>query len=120
MNGFLLVSQLFSLYISFAWKQAPGSGAIGVFIVLMIWLYLLGNVFILGGILNVIYYDYKHEDALVVDEKKTYLSVLYSKDAKEYTVKRQILRKSLVKKSDKIKETNLPGQTEIQNFSKNS
>lgn len=118
--GFLLVSQLFSLYISFVGKQAPGSGAVGVFIVLMIWLYLLGNVFILGGIINVIFYDYKHEDALVVDEKKTYLSVLYSKDAKEYTVNKQILRKTLVKQTDKIKEQNLPGQSEIQNWSKNS
>lgn len=108
--GFLLISQLFSLYISFAGKQAIGSGAIGVFIVLMIWLYLLGNVFILGGVINVVFYDYKHEDLIVIDESKTYLSVLYSSDAKKYIANNQILRKSLVKQNDKIKEHHLPGQ----------
>lgn len=108
--GFLLISQLFSLYISFAGKQAIGSGAIGVFIVLMIWLYLLGNVFILGGVINVIFYDYKHEDVIVIDEGKTYLSVLYSSDAKKYIANNQILRKSLLKQNDKIKEDYLPGQ----------
>lgn len=114
--GFLIISQLFSLYISFAGKQAIGSGAIGVFIVLMIWLYLLGNVFILGGIVNVIFYDYKHEDVIVIDERKTYLSVLYSDDAKRYIANNQILRKTLVKQNDKIKEQYLPGQNDLENW----
>lgn len=111
--GFLLISQLFSLYISFAGRQAIGSGTIGVFIVLMIWLYLLGNVFILGGVINVIFYDYKHEDVVVIDEEKTYLSVLYSSDAKKYVANSQILRKSLLKQNDKIKEDYLPGQFDL-------
>lgn len=100
--GFLLISQLFSLYLSFAGGQAIGNGTIGVFIVLMIWLYLLGIVFILGGILNVIIYDYKHEDEIVFDEGDTYVSIIYSDKAKEYLVKEQILRKRLIKDNPKI------------------
>lgn len=108
--GFLLISQLFSLYIRFAGGKSIGSGTIGVFIVLMIWLYLLGNVFILGALVNVIIYDYKHEDEILIDEAKTYLSVLYSDQAKNYVAKSQILRKTLVKQTNKIKEEYLPGQ----------
>ena len=104
-GGFLLISQLFSLYIRFAGGQAIGNGTIGVFIVLMIWLYLLGIVFILGGILNVIIYDYKHEDEIVIDEGDTYVSIIYSEHAKEYLVKKQILRKRLTKSNPKITMT---------------
>lgn len=108
--GFLLISQLFSLYISFAGGQSIGTGTIGVFIVLMIWLFLLGNVFILGGILNVVIYDYNHEDEAVIDERETYLSVLYSPKAKDYLARRQILRKTLIKDNPNIKMNHLPGQ----------
>lgn len=108
--GFLLISQLFSLYISFAGGQSIGTGTIGVFIVLMIWLFLLGNVFILGGILNVVIYDYNHEDEAVIDERETYLSVLYSSKAKDYLARRQILRKTLIKENPNIKMNHLPGQ----------
>ncbi|MDE1549510.1 YihY/virulence factor BrkB family protein [Jeotgalibaca caeni] len=108
--GFLLISQLFSLYISFAGGQAIGNGTIGVFIVLMIWLYLLGNVFILGGVLNVVIYDYLHEDEAVINEEKTYLSVVYSEKGKDYVARQQILRKSLLKDNPRIKMKDLPGQ----------
>lgn len=114
--GFLLISQLFSLYISFAGGASIGSGTIGVFIVLMIWLYLIGIVLILGGVLNVTYYDYKHEDAIVIDEGETYLSVLYSPKAKYYLAKKQILRKSLHKENLKIKGSNLAGQVEAEDL----
>lgn len=112
--GFLLVSQLFSLYINLVGGASIGSGTIGIFIVLMIWLYLIGIVLILGGVLNVIYYDYKHEDAIVIDEGKTYLSVLYSPKAKYYVAKKQILRKNLRKENRKIKSSNLAGQVDAE------
>ncbi|AZP03222.1 YihY/virulence factor BrkB family protein [Jeotgalibaca ciconiae] len=114
--GFLLVSQLFSLYISFAGGQAIGNGAIGVFIVLMLWLYLIGNVFILGGILNVIIYDYTHENKIVIDEGETYLSVVYSEQAQKYLATKQILQKSLLKENAKIKMDHLPGQEDYSDW----
>lgn len=112
--GFLLVSQLFSLYIGLIGGVSLGSGTIGVFIVLMIWLYLIGIVLILGALLNVIIYDYKHEDAIVIDEGEIYLSVLYSPKAKYYVAKKQILRKSLRKENLKIKSSNLAGQVDAE------
>lgn len=109
--GFLLISQLFSYYISVAGTASIGTETIGVFIVLMIWLYLLGNVFILGGVVNVIYYDYMHQDELVVDEAFPYVTHVFSERGKQLLVKRQALRRSLTKENPKIKMDHLPGQT---------
>lgn len=94
--GFLLVSQLFSLYISLAGGASIGTGTIGVFIVLMIWLYLLGIVFILGGVLNVIIYDYKHEDEEPVDKNFPYVSIVYSENGQALMPK-QVLKRALFK-----------------------
>lgn len=94
--GFLLVSQLFSLYIRLAGGASIGTGTIGVFIVLMIWLYLLGIVFILGGVLNVIIYDYKHEDEEPVDKNFPYVSIVYSENGQALMPK-QVLKRALFK-----------------------
>ncbi|MGP6138655.1 MULTISPECIES: YihY/virulence factor BrkB family protein [unclassified Jeotgalibaca] len=110
--GFLLISQLFSLYISIAGGASIGTGTIGVFIVLMIWLFLLGNVFIIGGAVNVIYYDYTHQDELVVDEDFPYVSHIFSERGKQLMLKKQPLRRTLTKENNKIKMNYLPGQTD--------
>ncbi|AQS53404.1 hypothetical protein BW727_101034 [Jeotgalibaca dankookensis] len=94
--GFLLVSQLFSLYISLAGGASIGTGTIGVFIVLMIWLYLLGIVFILGGVLNVIIYDYKHAHEEPVDKNFPYVSIIYSENGQALMPK-QVLKRALFK-----------------------
>ncbi len=59
--GWLILSQGFSLYVSFAGGAAAGSGAFGVFIILMLWLYLSAIVFLLGALINVIYFQYKYD-----------------------------------------------------------
>lgn len=110
--GFLLISQLFTLYINVAGGASIGTGTIGVFIVLMIWLFLLGNVFIIGGVVNVIYYDYTHQDELVVDEDFPYVSHIFSERGKQLMLKKQPLRRTLTKENNKIKMNYLPGQTD--------
>ncbi len=56
--GFFLVSQLFSIYVSFA-NNLSSNSAIGVFIIVLVWLYLNATVFAVGGYINVLYHDYK-------------------------------------------------------------
>ena len=67
--GWLILSQGFSFYVSVAGGAAAGSGAFGVFIILMLWLYLSAIVFLLGGLINVIYFQYKN-DKTVTEYKK--------------------------------------------------
>lgn len=58
--GWLVLSQGFSLYVRFAGGAAAGSGAFGIFIVLMLWLYLSAMVLLLGAFINTIYYQYRN------------------------------------------------------------
>lgn len=67
--GWLILSQGFSFYVSVAGGAAAGNGAFGVFIILMLWLYLSAIVFLLGGLINVIYFQYKN-DKTVTEYKK--------------------------------------------------
>lgn len=72
--GFITVSQLFTLYLSFAANNI-GSGTIGVFIVLMIWLYLNALVIAIGAYINVFYHDYKEKSYWnLVEETSSYQS----------------------------------------------
>lgn len=72
--GFVTVSQLFPLYLSFAANNI-GSGTIGVFIVLMIWLYLNALVIAIGAYINVFYHDYKEKSYWsLVEETTSYQS----------------------------------------------
>ena len=71
--GFVLISQLFSIYIHFAGRNFTANGAFGTLIVFMIWLYFIANVMILGGVLNVIIYRFRHpkeSDEGEFDEKE--------------------------------------------------
>lgn len=56
--GFVAISQLFTIYLSFA-KRSISNQTIGIFIILMIWLYFNAMVLCLGAYLNVLYHDYK-------------------------------------------------------------
>lgn len=55
--GFTLISQVFNIYLALAGSNLGGH-TLGVFIVLIIWLYFNAIVITLGAYLNVIYYDY--------------------------------------------------------------
>ncbi|WP_025728711.1 YihY/virulence factor BrkB family protein [Atopobacter phocae] len=57
--GFLLISQLFSLYVSFA-SQSFGPGTFGVVIVMIMWMYIINMVIIIGGFINVLWYRFNH------------------------------------------------------------
>ncbi|MGX7394549.1 YihY/virulence factor BrkB family protein [Carnobacterium mobile] len=57
--GWLILSQGFSLYVKYAGGAAAGSGAFGVVIVLMLWLYLSAMILLMGAFLNTVYYQYK-------------------------------------------------------------
>ncbi|KAA9239219.1 YihY/virulence factor BrkB family protein [Aerococcus mictus] len=58
----LLISSLFGVYVQFAGGSSVQNGTIGVFIALMLYLYLNGMALIVGALVNTIYYRYKHAD----------------------------------------------------------
>lgn len=68
--GFAAISQLFTIYLSFA-KNSISNQTIGIFIILMIWLYFNAMVLCLGAYINVIYHDYQepgfYSDKIVQD-----------------------------------------------------
>ena len=75
--GFVLISQLFSIYIHYAGRNFTANGAFGTLIIFMIWLYFIANVMILGGVLNVIVYRFRHpkKDTEGVTDEKEKLNV---------------------------------------------
>ncbi|CZQ95426.1 virulence factor brkb [Trichococcus palustris] len=96
--AFLMISQLFSSYVGFAARQAAGNGAVGVFIILMLWLYLLGIVLILGGFLNVMLYYYFRPLKEVLREENRYV-ILYSAKGMEASIKKQALKRRLIRRN---------------------
>ncbi|MGE7366315.1 YihY/virulence factor BrkB family protein [Desemzia incerta] len=58
--GWLALSQGFSIYLQFAGGDAAANATFGVFIILMLWLYLAAMVLLLGGLVNTIYFEYKN------------------------------------------------------------
>lgn len=58
--GWLALSQGFSIYLKFAGGDAAANATFGVFIILMLWLYLAAMVLLLGGLVNTIYFEYKN------------------------------------------------------------
>ena len=99
--GFLLISQLFSLYVGVAGNQAIGNSAIGVVITLLLWLYLMGTVLILGGFLNVMLYHYFQPLPVALKEESRYL-IRYSKNALALSVNEQSLKRRLIRKKLRI------------------
>ncbi|MDN5372219.1 MAG: rane protein [Carnobacterium sp.] len=57
--GWLILSQAFTLYVKYAGGEAAASATFGVFIVLMLWLYLSAMILLMGGLINTIYFEYK-------------------------------------------------------------
>ena len=75
--GFVMISQLFSIYIHYAGRNLTANDAFGTLTVFMIWLYFIANVMILGGVLNVIVYRFRHpkKDTEGVTDEKEELNV---------------------------------------------
>lgn len=57
--GIFLISQLFTIYLSFAGNSISNQ-TLGIFIILMIWLYFNSMVLCIGAYLNVFYHDFKN------------------------------------------------------------
>lgn len=57
--GWLVLSQAFTLYVQFAGGEAAASATFGVFIVLMLWLYLSAIILLLGALINAVYFEIK-------------------------------------------------------------
>ncbi|MGY0400693.1 YihY/virulence factor BrkB family protein [Carnobacterium jeotgali] len=57
--GWLILSQAFTLYVKYAGGEAAASATFGVFIVLMLWLYLSAIILLIGGLINTIYFEFK-------------------------------------------------------------
>ncbi len=64
MIGFILVSQLFTIYLSFT-KHGASNGTMGVFVVFVIWLYFNTMILAVGAFLNVFIHDYFEVSHLV-------------------------------------------------------
>lgn len=103
--GWLVLSQGFSFYVSVAGGAASGSGAFGVFIILMLWLYLSAIVFLLGALINVIYFQYKN-DQTVAEYKKE------KEDEEEGKTKEDSLMNSANKQRGKLVKVKIVQQQE--------
>ena len=57
--GWMVLSQAFTLYVQFAGGEAAASATFGVFIVLMLWLYLSAIILLLGELINTVYFEIK-------------------------------------------------------------
>lgn len=93
--GWLILSQAFSLYVSFAGGAATGSGAFGVFIILMLWLYLSAIVFLLGAMINGIYFQYKYNKTVAEFKKE-------KEDEEDGKTKEDYLRESANRQRGKL------------------
>lgn len=56
----LVLSQLFGYYVTYFGGSSVGNGTLGVFIILMLYLFLNAVVIILGAMVNIIYYQVEH------------------------------------------------------------
>lgn len=96
--GWLVLSQGFTIYLQFAGGDAVANATFGVFIVLMLWLYLASMILLIGGLLNTIYYEYRNGQTVSekiekeenpVDETKQKLPTQRKKLVKVKEVKEQ-------------------------------
>ncbi|WP_034551111.1 YihY/virulence factor BrkB family protein [Carnobacterium funditum] len=109
--GWLILSQGFSLYVSVAGGAAAGSGAFGVFIILMLWLYFSAIVFLLGALINVIYFQYKNDKTVAEfkkeDEEKGKTKEDYLLDAANKQ-RRKLTKIKTIEEHEMDKDENLP------------
>lgn len=77
--GFFLVSQLFTLYLNVA-SRSISNQTLGIFVILMIWLYFIFMVLSVGAYVNVFVYDYTHPVPLPLDKQAHALQIVRSED----------------------------------------
>lgn len=101
--GFTLISQLFTVYLSFN-KNIDSNSAIGIFIVVIIWLYYNMMVIALGAYATVIYHDYCERDYLemVAETTEVETFVASSDNFKSYQIAKTVAPLKITKR--KIKE----------------
>lgn len=58
--GWIVISQGFAFYVSEFASRTISYGSVGVFIVLMLWLYLAGYVITLGAVINAVIHEYRN------------------------------------------------------------
>ncbi|MDO4670629.1 MAG: YihY/virulence factor BrkB family protein [Aerococcus sp.] len=87
----LLLSALFGYYVTYFGGSSVGNGTLGVFIILMLYLFLNAIVIIIGAMVNIIYYHVEHVHDFMHDEKDL---VTYAEDDQFDTTRqdRQVLR----------------------------
>lgn len=68
-SGWLLLAQVFALYVHYFGTRWISYGTIGTFIVLLLWLNFSGLVIITGAILNAVVYEYYRGKVQVSDSK---------------------------------------------------
>ncbi|MGO4927287.1 YihY/virulence factor BrkB family protein [Fundicoccus sp. Sow4_F4] len=113
--GFILVSQLFNLYLTFASNAATSNSTIGVLIVVIIWLYFNAMVICIGAYINVFYRDFKEKSYWhLVEETTKYKSFnSYSSNFQHYSgampgLKHEIIKNlptSVIDRSDDERRT---------------
>jgi len=109
--GSLLLSQFFSVYISFAGGDAAANATLGTFIILMLFLYLSSIILLIGGLLNVVVFEWQNNVSVVDYEKSLQKEEqLENTDWKGYPTEEDtvILRRKLFKvntlKQEEIEE----------------
>lgn len=85
--GVMLLSELFTLYTQFSRSGDVGNAAIGTVLVLMLYMYFVGIIVLVGGLLNSVIYEFRHHHSVREDkledvgaEPKKKLSQNYSLD----------------------------------------
>lgn len=85
--GVMLLSELFTLYTQFSRSGDVGNAAIGTVLVLMLYMYFVGIIVLVGGLLNSVIYEFRHHHSVREDkledvgaEPKKNLSQNYSLD----------------------------------------
>lgn len=98
--GFVLISQLFTIYVAMAGSNISANGAFGGVIVFMIWLYFSSMVFLYGAFLNMVIYRYRHPENNVekyMPSERMGEEWVYSSHFDLETLKRIPLNRTLVR-----------------------
>lgn len=96
----LLLSSFFSLYVQYFGGTSVSNGTIGVFIVLMLFLYFSAMVIVIGALLNQIIYQLTHMEEFMVEPKPAHY---YQSDNYQTLYEHEIYRGNLPR-SNSFKE----------------
>lgn len=103
--GLLLLTQLFTIYVQFSSSRFSSYGALGTFIVLMLWLNFSAVAILTGAILNATLYEYKYGKAKAQNSK---IDVYLRKKTEEVLGKtkvKQLVQKAGISVDDETAET---------------